>query len=124
MGQNVCFKQLKNLTTNEDLLKKLGPKLRIVSVGDRTLELEMAISPISIGSSLLLQFSLVSGNSVVDLDMTCKVNEVEEFRKNVKVSLRLSQYNKKYWALFLKHLEVKQDRAQALLVDMRGRSNG
>ncbi len=121
MSLKIIFKQLINLSANEDYLKKIAREIRIISLDDQGLVMEISSCLAAKNNSILIDFLVQKDLWKLEVEMTCKIIEFESSNNVGRLSLRLIQYNKKEWNEFRALLADKQNHAEELLKNLRGR---
>jgi hypothetical protein len=121
MSVNIVYKQLVNLSANDDLLKKIVRDINIISVDEQTMVIEISSCLASKNNSILIHFIVEDDSQKFEVEMTCKVTDFESHNNVARLGLRLIQYNKKEWADFCNLMTDKQNFSIELLKNMRGR---
>jgi hypothetical protein len=121
MSVKIIFKQLINLTTNEDYLKKGITELKLISIEEQSLTIEMSSCVINTANSINLYLLIQAEKKSLEIAMTCKVVHHEICGEVNRIELKLIQYNKKEWIAFRNLVAEKQNWTVDLLNNMRGK---
>lgn len=121
MSFKIIFKQLINLSANEDYLKKIVREIKIISIEEQSMVLEISACLLVKNNSILVGFLVENEAQKMEVEMTCKVTDFENNNNVARVNLKLIQYNKKEWADFRSFMAEKQNTSIELLKNLRGR---
>jgi hypothetical protein len=121
MSIKIAYKQLINLSANDDLLKRISREIKIINIEEQTLVMEISSCLLNKNNSVLVHFIVESENQKFEIQVTCKVTDFESQNNIGRVTLRLIQYNKKEWGVFRNLFLEKQNSSVKLLKNIRGR---
>lgn len=121
MAQSTCYfdlKEIKNLTTNENILSPHAESSAIIIEFDAdSICIDALPKSCNIGQLVKVEGTLVTASAQIHFTAVAKVEKIEfSSEKTMFVSLKYLQYNKEQWSLYTQSMKQRQTHIDQLFL--------